>query len=375
LAQASARVRTSSKPVLPRVLRAMRVLSAKTALIAVAFASVRTAEALHITRQSQLNYANVSGDTDAFKVDPTRADVVAKLMATEMDIGGAQVRLHVPEHLREPFLKSPPKYVFGVSTGHVGSTTLSDSDSYTGSWKKHTVFRFEDFLMDSRGSHQRDAMRRWWDSKPSNSSQLKKTREYKDRVDHVMKEHGAKTFVDLGHHNLHGLLSSTPEVFGVDNVVLVRLRRARQETAFSLTLQVKDICDLWFRLCPTKDEVVLHPLNETWSHETWSKLSPQSQAYFFQDEVEAEYQRILREHSNVMHVECDWHLTIDPCLNAVASVLGLNANLHVHPMKVHHEDGDTADDHRKLLSEADAAYRKHMNYNQTTLKFIARTQF
>mmetsp|Transcript_13687 Transcript_13687/g.38884 ORF Transcript_13687/g.38884 Transcript_13687/m.38884 type:complete len:366 (-) Transcript_13687:55-1152(-) len=285
------------------------------------------------------------------------------------------VRFHVSERLRGPFLSEAPGYVFGATTGHTGSTSLSSRDGYAPGPRRDAItFHFEDLFQEEL------AWQEWWHGrKRSLHEQIHRVaRRYKPGVDRAMAAARARTYVDLGHHNIHGILGATPEVFGAE-AFLVRVRRERLRVAYSFSLSppFRDLCPsdgrslasagahgFAFRLCPLTNEVLLHPAGGNWTRSSWSSLSLVQQALWYIDELEAEWQRLLASYPDASYLECDWVDELRPCFEAVAAVLGLDVSDQEVHLRNHTSKITDQDDPFNVtsLSREDRQYRGVMGF-------------
>lgn len=165
----------------------------------------------------------------------------------------SRTRLHLSQSAADRLLIQPPRYIFGISTGHCGSTSLSNAHSYSGSLKRNVTFRFEEHFSS------RNEWKTWAGTKPTLEEQERKVRhDYKFPIDNLLDSEHSQTYVDLGHHNLLGMLRTTPKVFG-DDVFFIRFRRDRVRTAYSFSKYGRDLCKNAFRVCPLTDWHLLSP--------------------------------------------------------------------------------------------------------------------
>merc|ERR1719270_2804668 len=141
---------------------------------------------------------------------------------------------------------------------------------------------------------------------PSREAQLRRVQDYKRRIDEEMANYNYSTYVDLGHHILEGILPLIPEVFG-DDALVIRVRRARASIAHSLIESPPNgICGYLFGSCPRMRAVNLTPGGVPWSAELFHSLAltTNESFFWFVDEVEAEWQSMIREHPSTPHAEC-----------------------------------------------------------------------
>jgi hypothetical protein len=216
---------------------------------------------------------------------------------------------------------------------------------------------------------------KWAATKPSLDEAERKVRdEYKSSIDVMLTPIGqSHTFVDIGHHNLLGLLRAMPKVFG-DDAFFVRLRRDRVHTAYSFAQYERDLCEDWFRVCPLTDRHLLSPRSGTWTVNTWRSMTDEQQHLWFIDEVEAEFQQLLKENPDVSYLECNWSDDLGPCFDMVATILGLDvANGGAH-MKSHTGRTPLSDGDRDRIIQADKDYRSFMDYTDEVLNSISEAE-
>lgn len=298
-----------------------------------------------------------------------RSELEALMCAKEVLPG---VRLHVVERLRDQLYVAPPRYVFAATTGHSGSTSMSSSDAYApGLQKDGIAFRFEAFEAKTKKEKKgggwkkkeddRLAWQMWWDSKPSLEEQIDRVSTVnKPKIDAVLTSESKHTYVDLGHHIVMGILGVVPAVFG-DEAFFVRLKRDRLHVAYSFAEErtVEDFCQFKFRICPLKDEVILQPSRGNWTAALWNSLSLEQQAFWYIDEIEAVWQRMLVTYPDTSFLDCSWVDNLGPCLEGMARVLGVEVAPVQSELKHHTEHGLT-DEVIKSLTERDAEYHAFM---------------
>jgi len=283
--------------------------------------------------------------------------------------GQSRTRLHLSKSAADRLLIQPPRYMFGISTGHAGSTSLSNAQSYSGSLKTNITFRFENRFQDDGN---------WWTwagTKPSLEEQERKVRnEYKLPIDNLLDYDQSQTYVDLGHHNMLGILRTTPKVFGGD-VFFIRFRRDRVHTAYSFSKSRSELCKSFFDLCPMRNWHLLSPHSGNWTQDAWRSMTSEQQHLWYVDEVEAEFQQLLRENPDVSYLECNWSDDLGNCFELVSSILGLqiadNGGVHLK----HHTDGELDSLARDRIVRADEDYRSVMEYTDELSSSILEVQF
>jgi hypothetical protein len=230
-------------------------------------------------------------------------------------------------------------------------------------------FRFEDYKPehqqpdpDYQTEQRRKGMaslewRKWWDAKPTEQEQVVRVQKYKQSADSALDMESKQTFVDLGHHNVQGMLQVIPAVFG-DDAFLLRVRRNRLDTAFSFKESKADMCEAEFRICPLTNNCILEPPGSNWSASLWHSFSVEQQAFWFIDEIEAQWQRLLLRYPDVSYAECDWSGSLAPCLYAVAAVMGLDVPQKSDILRNH--TGSDVPNYETLAAE-DLEYHRRMS--------------
>eukprot|EP00403_Amphidinium_massartii_P024296 CAMPEP_0178392786 /NCGR_PEP_ID=MMETSP0689_2-20121128/11857_1 /TAXON_ID=160604 /ORGANISM="Amphidinium massartii, Strain CS-259" /LENGTH=320 /DNA_ID=CAMNT_0020013369 /DNA_START=201 /DNA_END=1159 /DNA_ORIENTATION=- len=283
------------------------------------------------------------------------------------------VTVDAPQPVRNILAQGRPRYVLSVNTGHAGSTSMSQRDAYEGEGLAEVFFTFENLGVGYK------AWQEWW-KKGHHGSNTEEVRrkvrdEYKALVDETLEKNHKTTYLDLGHHTVCGILHQIPSQFA-PNVVVVRLRRDRYHTAFSLSRSGwHDICDIQYGFCPLRDEVVLHPASQQWSSIVWHKFGLAQQSLWYVDEVEAQWQTLVQNNPDLPRVECDWSGTLDFCFQAVARILKLDVAHGGQGVKERpHTKCGLFEPELAWLLEEDKRYQLAMGYNQKDKELIARVQ-
>lgn len=283
--------------------------------------------------------------------------------------GHIRTRLHVSKSAADRLLIQPPRYMFGISTGHAGSTSLSKRASYSGSLKANISFRFENSFLGRR------TWLSWAGTKPSLEEQEVKVRnDYKLLIDNLLDNDQSQTYVDLGHHNMLGMLRTTPKVFG-DDVFFLRFRRDRVHTAYSFSKYRHGLCKNGYRVCPLTDWHLLSPHSRNWTEDAWRSMTHVQQHLWFIDEVEAQFQQLLRENPHVSYLECNWSDDLEHCFELVSSILGLQVAANGGAHSKNHTDGEMGSYARDKIRRADEDYRSVMEYTDEVSNSILEVQF
>jgi hypothetical protein len=223
--------------------------------------------------------------------------------------------------------------VLGWSTGHVGTTTISDPRSYTNPEKYQ--FTFETGQMKA---HQ-------YVAGVSTEDQIKHVREVYLPMATWHNSEESDTCVDLSHANLLFIDGLIPELLRLNKTVtLVRIRRPYWETATSLMEAYhkqavkKDECDIFGvgRMCPLQGWKPLSPRPSVALQvpsNVWSKWTRLQRVLWQIDEVEAKWHHLKADfNGTVSFREVAWSFAaddfVDHLLSPVANILGLEAVQH-----------------------------------------------
>jgi len=237
------------------------------------------------------------------------------------------------------------KYVLGVTTGHSGTTSLSKHSSYRARESvngEESVRKYSNVLFTHENFFEMDDWwQEWWhdkekkgyspDSKEySGENRRRAVEKYKRVVDEHFRDYNMKVektvLTDLGHHVVQGALEFLPEVFG-KRLLIIRVRRARLHTALSFhgSLHLhKPLCKRKYNVCPLRNPHLLLPKraggrSNYWaSSENFDELSRFQQFLWYIDEVETQWQALLRNNPDVSYIECDWSADLEPCFQAIA---------------------------------------------------------
>mmetsp|Transcript_7936 Transcript_7936/g.17602 ORF Transcript_7936/g.17602 Transcript_7936/m.17602 type:complete len:372 (+) Transcript_7936:213-1328(+) len=288
------------------------------------------------------------------------------------------VTVDAPEAIRHILSQGRPKYFLSVNTGHAGSTSMSQREAYEGEGLAEVHFTFENLGYEAK-DHVHRAWQEWWKTghRESNVEEVRrKVRdEYKARIDEMLAKNHQSSYVDLGHHTLNGIFHQIPSLF-LPNVAVLRLRRDRYHTAFSFIHSGwADMCDITYGICPLRDEVVLRPAGQEWSQFAWHEVGITQQSLWYVDELEAEWQTLVKQNPDLPRVECDWSTRLDFCFQAVALLLKVDVAHGGQGVKknAHTKCGKFEKELDALVLE-DEKYKAFMSYSQQDQDLIARAQ-
>merc|ERR1719498_198497 len=296
-----------------------------------------------------------SEDDDVFLMEYPSPDVAQQLdleylLQSQDSLHGIQLHLSDVHKKKIMVEKKAPKYTFGVSTGHCGTTTLSNSMAYANGNKSEVLFDFEHLP-------RRDNWKTWFAQNPSFEEQVTKvSEEYKTMCDQRLLEKGKDLYMDMGHHNLGGgILQATPAAFGEDTF-FIRVRRNRLRTALSYALTYAKhggICNDWFALCPLKFPHALQP-QMGWGvdFQHWKDLSVEQQVFWYIDEVEAQFQSLLKQLFGMDHTATKQH-----------------------QQKRHISKSAMTPEVRQRLIQEDADYQTKMDFDSRNKAMIEKAQF
>ena len=204
-------------------------------------------------------------------------------------------------------------FIFGFSTGHAGTTTLSLKDYYQKP-NNNILFLHELKFGPSSYPYKPEFGYRtetWQQGNPAKDYAYVKDILFPFLL-RSQEIAGTSVVMDLGHHNLYFIdaLIKYMKTETQYKYIMVRIRRERLEQAVSLTFHnpkfpIKDICkELVTRYCPydREDEVILKPP----SKEIWTDLNTVQQAFWIMDETEARWNRLKNENPDMDYLELYW---------------------------------------------------------------------
>lgn len=268
-------------------------------------------------------------------------------------------------------------FVFGWSTGHVGTTTLSEQRFYG---SPDNVTFLHEMKFGKQGVPHAEYVydtEKWLAGNYSTEYQYVKTRYVPWLL--LNKYNRSRTLVDLG-HNINYFYTALVDYLQHEthySFAFARLRRERLETAQSLTFghpgeSFSDVCqDLVTRFCPFDhaDEVVLRVPNGTW---TWASFSNVQKALWIADETEARWRQLKARVPSLSYVEIlwgkAWEGSMDHGALQVARLLGLHRVAKWDPawphMEAHVHAGEASTDPVALwqISIEDREYQEKMGF-------------
>lgn len=251
-------------------------------------------------------------------------------------------------------------FVFGWSTGHVGTTTLSNARTY--GRPEHVRF-----IHEGKKFH----THMWKES--SRIAEYEFVRNI--FIPEMLKIRGnSTTLLDLGHHNMYfiyGLMGYIESNKDRLKVLFVRIRRQRYEAATSLlygnrNTTFKFICKgLVTRYCPTDrvQDILLVP-----PEKVWNTLSLFQKALWMVDEAEARWQYLVELYPSTHRIEVYWGKTINGSIEAaakkIATYLHVNLSTIEFPLRQSRTHGAHASADAATLSRSaleDEQYKGLMN--------------
>ena len=241
------------------------------------------------------------------------------------------------------------RWVFAITTGHAGTTFLSDGRMYNTSRVQndsaHICFTFEADHYFKRTGH---PLRKWWQQRwtwenrniynvstspgleiasgahvpPSANEFVAKTMlpwyrskcaadsrngECIDENNVYPWSECVSVMVDLGHHILLGLYPALLHIIGIEHATFLRIRRSRRSTAVSFYSSKRAPCTDKgdFVLCPWEHgSELLDRLEEP--RRKWDQLNNYQRCIWFVDEVEVKW-ALFRKQNPTMHaVVLNW---------------------------------------------------------------------
>ena len=272
-------------------------------------------------------------------------------------------------------------FIFGYSTGHVGTTTLSEGRYY--GMPSKIVFLHE-MKYGPFGNNNIDILQ--WSY---NTSVWRQNDQVKDMI-YVkevflpflllsMKRAKATTLVDMGHHNLYFIDALVKYLLNETNYkfLIVRLRRERLETAVSLSYHrpnkpMVELCrELITRFCPY--DRVNEVINKPPSTDIWNNFTVTQQALWIIDETEARWLKLINDNPMMNFTEVYWSASypqsMDEAALTVAQFLNIDkiavwSNTWEH-MEEHKHSGENTGKVQPIqeIRAQDQKYRQSMNYS------------
>jgi len=279
--------------------------------------------------------------------------------------------------------KSIPRFIFGHSTGHAGSTAVHQALARSDCpWGK-PVAKFE---LIYKSKTEIPMMETQW---PFDSDcELTRTRLLPFlNQQFTSDEDEHQTFIDLGHiHNRGRVMECLADLLR-DDVAFVKIRRNRYDIAHSFASHFNHSCihpdserpHPAVALCPRSSEVEsgAGPVNLPVVDEVWDSFTPLQRFLWYADEVEHRWhtlrQRAYPDASRPLFFEVTWS---DPGelglgFENLAKDLGCASGRGMENAKKHvqHKDGT-----RNCTSfiQQDLDYRRLMKYNDSTLQILLK---
>mmetsp|Transcript_7168 Transcript_7168/g.10663 ORF Transcript_7168/g.10663 Transcript_7168/m.10663 type:complete len:311 (+) Transcript_7168:437-1369(+) len=278
-------------------------------------------------------------------------------------------------------LPSPPyECIFGYSTGHVGTTTLSRPSSYLPT--SSTVFLFEGHRIASsiRAASSTVSYRKYTALNFTVQHELEFILYHAlPFYQRAVNESHAEVVMDLGHANLfyyRGIAEAVKRRAQgfCTHVTFVRIRRARYESAKSLMYTTPgrlrhNLCtDVLYGYCPFHNipAVVLNPPNRS----VWQKFTVFQQALWLIDETEARWRQLVCKYSSVediSFVSLYWSSKIpgslERSIERVARLIQGSPN-HGTAKRTQVHSNNTPQGSDNSVQQ-DMAYREAMGYSET----------
>ena len=264
---------------------------------------------------------------------------------------GKNRRKEDEEEIQQDNKQANYDFIFGFSTGHAGTTTLSLKDYYLD--PKNILFLHEmkygpsSYPYNSQYGYSTEAWQKGDQEKDYTYVKdvffpfLLKSRTVSEST----------VVLDLGHHNLY-FIDSLIKYMNTETkykYIIVRIRRERLELAVSLSFHnpkfpIKDICkELVTRYCPydREDEVILKPP----SRDIWDKFTVTQKAFWIMDETEARWNKLVNEHPHMERLEIYWSKSLYGQSSMDAAALKIAKVLNLEGIAVFNESWQHVKDH------------------------------
>jgi hypothetical protein len=229
-------------------------------------------------------------------------------------------------------------FVFGFSTGHVGTSSLSKATMYVNTSNIS-------FVHEASQESAKYAVR--WRNGTKEMDSIYVRRKFLPKVLNFKKS--KEMLIDMGHHTICFADSLIKYVNKETNysLLFIRIRRRRLETAFSLMymaphIVLRDLSDMMFRYHPyeRETEIVLKPP----SKQVWMNFTVFQQALWYIDETEMRWQKLIADNrAHLNYLEVWWssqeHGSFETVVQVIQSIISRKViNERIHPpihIKVH----------------------------------------
>jgi hypothetical protein len=279
------------------------------------------------------------------------------------------------------------QFIFGYSTGHVGTTTFANEEAYCSkkecSRKKRILFKHE------HHSLKRDE----WKDFDLKQEYNWVNKNYFPHILNLMSEWDKDIYFDTGHTSLYyadGLMKYINENNLYHTTTFLRIRRHRHEAAVSLTFNREEMSQNGIKKDNYMDEA--YPVDPTVyakcsfnpfyrpddviikiKPDIWETLTPFQKGLWVVDETEEQWLRLIKKYPSIKYVEIYFESekglsdnTMTKAMKQVADVLGIEPATHEVHSNVHVPDTMAQKlektNHRKKMKEEDEYYRKAFNY-------------
>lgn len=233
-----------------------------------------------------------------------------------------------------PDLPENYTFIFVVSTGHTGTTSLGQRST----WRQQ--FRRKTMPCDFFVAHEKEQDRHFVHQTPWTTNPCAAADRYvlRDKlplmirmIEGYKRDNGCTvqggSWFGSGHQVTLGLLPSLAWLLG-PRARFVRLRRDRLDTAYSFSSAKAGPCSVRCKhcLCPL-DNATMLPV----SGKVWQTLSNFQQYLWLQDEVEAQWQSLLYNNPTLNFIEVNWkkRLGVEDYSRIAQFALGLDRDAKV----------------------------------------------
>ena len=220
-------------------------------------------------------------------------------------------------------------FVFVVSNGHTGSTFFGQLMS----WRRIFGQVPSDFVIVGESEANKTALA----TIPFGPDHCQRALEYvaDEKLPYMLRalrSRGAHTYFAAGHQIILGLVPALADILG-DRAKFVRLRRSRLDTAYSFTPKSAGPCQVQCKYCPCPLDAYSRcpvPMGRE-----WNMLNTFQQYLWAVDEVECQWQALLRSRPHISRIEVNWDSVIEPeVVKRVADFIGMrDVEIKAHETK------------------------------------------
>lgn len=299
-----------------------------------------------------------SRTTQAFFGYALMAAVLHSLLAIQINkLASPPIRITYTEETQRP-----PRFIFGHSTGHSGSTTA------------HMILKQDGCTFKMNGNFERIPRKMLqWSHDPECGMVRKDLKKFHRRIPKN------ETYIDLGHfYNRGRIWECLADMYGRD-VHILHIRRNRHQIAYSFAKHYVTPCisskqsHPYLAICPYESDGA-GPANLPVVEKVWNQLTPFQRFLWYADEVEHRWYTLQRDYKQPSYSEITWSTgdELQAGLRKVRESWGCSitadVNYTLHEKKhVEHKVGTL---NCSGYIRQDLEYRKLMDFDEETSSIL-----